>query len=248
MIVEVPVVGKIGDRLTAYFREFGKFEGSISDTMDRSFLLEMEMVRARREKLSDMLTWLEKKQKDASIRDVRKQTRIVPPDPHSTVTLSSTFRHPALRFRRRCSLRSECRSRSEPALGASSIAAQRFRRQIRRAAESKGPRPPHRESESKAHRSRSRLIPAGEVLRSRLAGGCADKAAFAHPARPDSFIASAPRDGVAGFGCKFQTADACRHSRGMICPRSCGKLVPSKRKGAGNVGCALHPRSRATYF
>ena len=94
MIVEVPVVGKIGDRLTAYFREFGKFEGSISDTMDRSFLLEMEMVRARREKLSDMLTWLEKKQKDASIKDVRKQTRIVPPDPHSTVTLADGSIHP----------------------------------------------------------------------------------------------------------------------------------------------------------
>src|SRR5580765_6957179 len=60
MIVDVPVVGKIGDRLTSYFRDFGKFEGSISDTMERSFLLELEMSRARREKLSDMLIWLEK--------------------------------------------------------------------------------------------------------------------------------------------------------------------------------------------
>ena len=82
------MVGKLGDRLTFYFREFGKFEGSISDTMERSFLLEMDMVPARREKLSDMLTWLEKKQRDATIKDVRKQTRIVPPDPHSTVTLA----------------------------------------------------------------------------------------------------------------------------------------------------------------
>ena len=94
MIVQVPVVGKIGDRLTSYFREFGKFEGSISDTMDRSFLLEMEMPRDRREKLSDMLIWLEKKQKDASIKDVRKQVRIVPPDPHSTVTLADGSIHP----------------------------------------------------------------------------------------------------------------------------------------------------------
>jgi hypothetical protein len=94
MIVEVPVVGKIGDRLTSYFREFGKFEGSISDTMDRSFLIEMEMGRARREKLSDMLTWLEKKQKDATIKDVRKQVRVVPPDPHSSVTLADGSIHP----------------------------------------------------------------------------------------------------------------------------------------------------------
>jgi hypothetical protein len=27
-----PVVGKIGDRLTSYFRDFGKFGGHISDT------------------------------------------------------------------------------------------------------------------------------------------------------------------------------------------------------------------------
>jgi hypothetical protein len=32
MIVDVPVVGKIGYRLTSYFSEFGEFEGKISDT------------------------------------------------------------------------------------------------------------------------------------------------------------------------------------------------------------------------
>ena len=39
MIVDVPVVGKVGDRLTSYFREFGRFQGSISDIMDGSFRL-----------------------------------------------------------------------------------------------------------------------------------------------------------------------------------------------------------------
>jgi len=58
----VPVVGKVGDRLVTYFREFGKFEGAISATMKRGFLLELEMTRDGREKLSDMLTWIEKKQ------------------------------------------------------------------------------------------------------------------------------------------------------------------------------------------
>ena len=62
MIVDVPVVGKVGDRLTSYFRDFGKFEGSISDTMDGSFLLELEMTREMRERMADKLTWLEKKQ------------------------------------------------------------------------------------------------------------------------------------------------------------------------------------------
>jgi PilZ domain-containing protein len=94
MIVEVPVVGRVGDRLTSYFRDFGKFEGLISDTMERSFLLELEMTRARREKLSDMLIWLEKKQKNPAIKCVRKDARFVPPNPHSTLTLADGSVHP----------------------------------------------------------------------------------------------------------------------------------------------------------
>lgn len=94
MIVEVPVVGKVGDRLTSYFRDFGKFEGRISDTMERSFLLELEMSSARREKLSDMLVWLEKKQKNPAIKCVREHARFVPPNHHSTLTLADGSVHP----------------------------------------------------------------------------------------------------------------------------------------------------------
>ena len=93
MIVEVPVVGKVGDRLVTYFREFGKFEGAISDTMERSFLLELEMTRARRE-LSDMLTWIEKKQQNPAVLELRKNARFVPPHAHSTLTLADGSIHP----------------------------------------------------------------------------------------------------------------------------------------------------------
>ena len=72
MIVEVPVVGKVGDRLTSYFRDFGKLEGNISETMNRSFMLELDMTQERRDRLSDMLTWLENKQKNPAIPDLRK--------------------------------------------------------------------------------------------------------------------------------------------------------------------------------
>jgi hypothetical protein len=94
MIVEVPVVGKVGDRLTSYFRDFGKFEGSISDTMERGFLLELEMTRQRREKLSETLTWIAKKQQDPEVRDLRGDARFVPPNPHSTLTLADGSIHP----------------------------------------------------------------------------------------------------------------------------------------------------------
>ena len=95
MIVEVPVVGKIGDRLTSYFREFGKFEGSISDTMERSFLLELEMVpRPAREAFGHAdLAGEEAEGCDDQGRQ-KADARFVPPDPHSTVTLADGSIHP----------------------------------------------------------------------------------------------------------------------------------------------------------
>jgi hypothetical protein len=53
MIVDVPVVGKLGDPITSYFSDFGKLEGFISDTTARAFLIELEMTRSMRVKLAD---------------------------------------------------------------------------------------------------------------------------------------------------------------------------------------------------
>jgi hypothetical protein len=88
MLLDVPVVGRVGDRLTSYFREFGKFDGHISDTVHGGMLLELEMTRAERAKLADKLVWLERKQKDPTIRDARKDARYVPNGPHSALTLA----------------------------------------------------------------------------------------------------------------------------------------------------------------
>ena len=88
MIVDVPVVGKIGDSLTSYFQDFGNFEGEISDTMTGGFLLELKMTQAMRARLADKLVWLEKKHKSAEIVDARKEARFVPKSPHSRVTLA----------------------------------------------------------------------------------------------------------------------------------------------------------------
>lgn len=93
MTVDVPVVGKIGDRLTSYFTDFGKFSASISDISKGSFLLELEMTRAMREKMADKLTWLEKRQKNAVTADARRDARIIPASPHSTLTLADGKTH-----------------------------------------------------------------------------------------------------------------------------------------------------------
>jgi hypothetical protein len=94
MMVEVPVVGKIGDSLTSYFQDFGNLEGTISDTTTGGLLLELEMTQSMRAKLAEKLTWLEKKKKDpSSVRDARKNPRFVPKASQSTVTLADGTIH-----------------------------------------------------------------------------------------------------------------------------------------------------------
>jgi hypothetical protein len=88
MLVNVPLVGRIGDRVDAYFSDFGQLTGQISDTAPGGFCFELELERARREKMADMLKWLEKKQQDVGIQDGRANKRIIPQNPHSTLILS----------------------------------------------------------------------------------------------------------------------------------------------------------------
>ena len=93
MMVDVPVVGKVGDTLTSYFRDFGKLDGRISDTKPGCFLLELDVTYAVRQKLADKLTWLEEKQKDPAIIDLRKMPRAIPAHSHSTLTLADGSIH-----------------------------------------------------------------------------------------------------------------------------------------------------------
>jgi hypothetical protein len=93
MMVDVPVIGKIGDQISSYFGDFGKLEGHISDTTAGGFLLELSMDKAMRERMASQLTWLEKKQRDASVRDARKQARIIPATPHSALTFADGSIH-----------------------------------------------------------------------------------------------------------------------------------------------------------
>ena len=93
MIVDVPVVGKVGDYLTSYFRDFGKLDGCISDTRPGCFLLELDMTFARREQLANKLVWLEDKQKDPEIIDLRNDSRVIPANSQTTFTLADGAVH-----------------------------------------------------------------------------------------------------------------------------------------------------------
>jgi hypothetical protein len=93
MIVEVPVVGHVGERLTSYFREFGEFDGVISHAMQGCFLVEMEMTTAHRARLAEKLAWLEKKFSDSSVQDAREDARMIPQTSHSALILADGSVH-----------------------------------------------------------------------------------------------------------------------------------------------------------
>jgi hypothetical protein len=87
MMISVPVVGAVGERVISYFGEFGKLDGRITDVVKGGFLLDLVVTRSRREQLASKLSWLDRQQKDAVV-DVREQERIVPENPHSTIVLA----------------------------------------------------------------------------------------------------------------------------------------------------------------
>ena len=85
MLVAAPVCGPKGERVIAYFGEFGKLDGFISDVVDGGFLVDLAGTKAQREKLSNKLVWMEKRANDPSVEDVREQQRIIPENPHTTL-------------------------------------------------------------------------------------------------------------------------------------------------------------------
>lgn len=90
MMVDVPVVGKVGERVTSYFQDFGEFQCTISATLKSGFLMELDMTRARRAWMSEKLTWLEK---DASVQELRNDARFVPQVAHTFLTLADGSTH-----------------------------------------------------------------------------------------------------------------------------------------------------------
>lgn len=93
MMVDAPVVGKVGDAVTSYFADFGKLSGVIADAVVGTFLFEMDLTRANRAKMSDQLNWIETRQKDPEIKDARQHARIIPISPHSAITLADGCVH-----------------------------------------------------------------------------------------------------------------------------------------------------------
>ncbi|MBN8944239.1 MAG: PilZ domain-containing protein [Rhizobiales bacterium] len=86
MLLAAPVSGGVGERVIAYFAQFGKLEGTIARLMERGFVMTISGTPAERARLAAKLAWLED-HKNHDIPDARQYQRIVPRRPYSTLTL-----------------------------------------------------------------------------------------------------------------------------------------------------------------
>jgi len=84
MMISVPVIGAVGERVISYFGEFGKLDGWVSQHVEGGFLIDLAVAKDKREQLAGKLSWLQKHQKDA-VHDARVQERVIPESPHSTL-------------------------------------------------------------------------------------------------------------------------------------------------------------------
>ena len=92
MMVDVPVVGKIGDQISSYFSDFGKLEGHISDIKPGGFLFELAMDKSMREKMAGELSWL-KMNRRTSASATPGCAGIIPASPHSALTFADGSIH-----------------------------------------------------------------------------------------------------------------------------------------------------------
>jgi hypothetical protein len=84
MMISVPVIGSVGERVISYFGEFGKLDGWIADLVDGGFMIDLAVAKDKREQLAGKISWLEKQQREI-VRDARAQERMIPENPHSTL-------------------------------------------------------------------------------------------------------------------------------------------------------------------
>jgi hypothetical protein len=84
VVLATPVSGPIGERVIAYFEEFGKIQGSVTRVLDGGFVMRIAANSDERSRLVRKLIWLEQN-KNYDVPDVRIHKRIVPQDPISTL-------------------------------------------------------------------------------------------------------------------------------------------------------------------
>ena len=86
VLLAAPVVGTVGDRVTAHIDHIGKLTGAVVRVMDKSFVMSIEAGEDEREWLESKLIWFDR-YKNHDVNDLREHERVVPKSPHSRLIL-----------------------------------------------------------------------------------------------------------------------------------------------------------------
>ena len=90
--VIAPVPGQVGERVIAYLDHLGRIEGTILESIDGGFVMDVGATQRKREKMAAQLTWLANKDL-LDLPEDRRHERVVPDNRHSTVVLDDGRRY-----------------------------------------------------------------------------------------------------------------------------------------------------------
>ena len=90
--VIAPVSGNVGEKVIAYLDHVGRIEGTILDSIEGGFVMEVAASPRKRDKMAAQLTWLANKDV-LNLPEDRRHERVVPDNRHSTVVLDDGRRY-----------------------------------------------------------------------------------------------------------------------------------------------------------
>lgn len=84
LMLATPIIGPIGERVIAFFEEFGKLHGPIARVFNGGMVMKIASTTEERSRLLRRLIWLEQNTKYGN-PDLRAHKRIIPNEPISTL-------------------------------------------------------------------------------------------------------------------------------------------------------------------
>jgi PilZ domain-containing protein len=91
-MVIAPVAGNAGEKVIAYLDHIGRVEGTIQESIDGGFVMDIAASPRKRDKMAAQLTWLANKDV-LNLPEDRRHERVVPDNRHSTVVLDDGRRY-----------------------------------------------------------------------------------------------------------------------------------------------------------
>lgn len=91
-LVIAPVSGVVGEKVIAYIDHIGRIEGTIIESEDGGFRMDVVASPRKRDKMAAQLTWLANKDL-LNLPEDRRHERVVPDNRHSTVVLDDGRRY-----------------------------------------------------------------------------------------------------------------------------------------------------------